>query len=96
MIRDYWIYQKRDVQTPWALYVVKEFDRRNPSATVIDYTLYHEDIDSATHSKSFVGLHYETIAGYVNDIVTQISEITEVHVQDLEQLNISIERILLD
>lgn len=92
MISDYWLYQKRDVQTPWALYLVKEYDRRHPSATVLDYTLYHEDIDTPTKSISRVGLHYDTVGGYVNDIVNDIMEFTEIHSKDREQL----ERFILE
>ena len=95
-IRDYWIYQKRDVPNPWAIYIVKEFDRRHPSATMLDYTLYSEDIDNATHSKSFVGLHYDNARGYVDAICCEINDFAEIVAQDKEQLHRSIERILLD
>lgn len=96
MIKDYWIYQERDVATPWALYIVKEFDRRYPEATCIDYTIYHEDIANATHSKSYVGIHSDTVGGYVDSITAGIAEFTKVSQEDKEQLHRSIENILLD
>lgn len=95
-IRDYWVYQNRDTVTPWAIYVVKEYDKRKPDATVLDYTIYSENIDNATHSKSFVGLHHDSVSGYVSDILNELVEISEVHSQDKTQLEIEITRILLD
>ena len=44
MIKDYWIYQEREVTTPWAIYIVKEYDPRHPETASLDYVLYHEDI----------------------------------------------------
>lgn len=95
-IRDYWVYQKRDTVTPWVIYVVKEYDKRKPDATVLDYTIYSENIENATNSKSFVGLHHDSVSGYVSDILNELVEISEVHSQDKTQLEIEITRILLD
>ena len=95
-IRDYWVYQKRDTPSPWALYIVKEYDRRHPEATVLDYTLYSEEIENAAHSKSFVGLHHDTVSGYVDEIVTELVEVSTVTSQDREQLEKSILDILTD
>lgn len=51
--REYWIYQKQGA-TPWALYVVTSHAPR--AKALADYetfiTIYHEDIDNATHSVS--------------------------------------------
>lgn len=97
-IRDYWIYQQRDVRNPWALYVVKEYDRRKPDATCIDYTLYHEDIENPTHSISKIGLHFNLISDYVNDVISCITDNTEqsVHHDDFRQLDMELYRILQD
>lgn len=99
-IRDYWVYQKKTANefvSPWALYIVKEFDkRRGNEATFIDYTLYSEEIDNPTHSRSYVGLHHDTVSGYVDEILTSISEYMMVTASDKEQLTVEIERILLD
>lgn len=97
-IRDYWIYQKRNVAIPWALYVVKEYDRRYPSATCLDYTLYHEDIDKPTHCVSRVCVHYDTVSGYVSDIAETIMDNTPLDFthEDSEQLERSILNILKD
>ena len=96
MIKDYWIYQRRNVPTPWALYVVKEFDRRKPDATTIDFSFFHEDVPTATHSHSVVDLHYESTAWYVKQIVEVASMYVEVTDEDVNQLLQSIESILRD
>lgn len=96
-IRDYWIYQKRQVEVPWAIYIVKEYDKRKGiSATCLDWTLYSEDIKNSAHSKSRVGIHAETIDGYVNELLGDIAEFATIHSDDTQQLNKSIENILLD
>lgn len=96
MIKDYWVYQKRNVSTPWALYVVKEFDRRKPDATTLDFTLYHEDIPTATHSHSVVGIQSENVGGYVTQILDVIANYAGVADEDELQLLQSIENILRD
>ena len=96
-IRDYWVYQKRNVQTPWALYIVKEYDRRNYNESVtIDYTLYHEDIDKPTHALSFVGLRYSSIKGYADEITAEINQVSTVDNQDYQQIYRAIEDIILN
>ena len=95
-IRDYWVYQKRQVMTPWALYIVKEYDKRKYNeSVVIDYTFYHENVENPTHSISFVGLHYDTIAGYADEIAAKIAEYTAIDNQDYEQVKHAIEDIIL-
>lgn len=97
MIRDYWIYQKRQSEThQWAVYVVKEWQRGFPEATVLDFTIYSEDIGNATNSLSFVGWHYASVVGYVNELITVMLEYTDIHAQDKEQLETEISRILFD
>lgn len=96
MIKDYWVYQKRNVTTPWALYVVKEYDRRKPKATSFDFTLYHEDIDNATHSHSVVGIYANTLAGFVVQFAEVISKHVEFTDEDAEQLEQAIADILKD
>lgn len=96
-IRDYWIYQERNVKTPWALYVVKEYDKRHPEATTLDYTLYSELIDEPTNAFSRVGIHYDYVSGYVDTIISDLcSFCIEVENPDLIQLENEIERILND
>lgn len=96
-IRDYWVYQGRgDVVSPWALYIVKKYDRRTLDSVILDYTLYSENIGNQTHSLSFVGLHYDTLTGYVDDIAANISEYSTVTDQDIKQLELSILNILTD
>lgn len=96
MIKDYWVYQRRACIKPWALYVVKEYDKRaGKKADVLDYTLYHEDIENVTHSISRVGLHYDNVEGYVNEILSDLVEYAEVTAADKKQLTANIEDILL-
>ena len=95
-IKDYWVYQKRDVPTPWALYIVKEYDKRyHPEMTTLDFTIYHEDIPTQTHSKSFINIHEPTVSGYVERFVTEMIEYVQITSEDYEQLKRSIEDILL-
>lgn len=95
-IKDFWLYQKRNVQSPWALYIVKEYDRRaGKRATVLDYTFYHENIPNATHSVSQIGLHHDSVSDYVNDVLATVSEYTTIDNQDYEQVTREIANILL-
>lgn len=87
MIRDYWIYQKRNVAVPWAIYVVKEYTRQKSwDTTYLDVTIYSEDIPTETHSVSFVGWQSPKIAGYVDMIAEQISGFAEFNEYDRQQL----------
>ena len=95
MIRDYWIYQQRQNEGhQWAIYVVKEFVRGAPELTVLDITLYSEDIGTPTNSKSVVGLQFELIRQYVKYIINELKEFTIVTVEDKEQLEREIQYIL--
>lgn len=96
MIKDYWVYQKRNVQTPWALYIVKEYDKRKPDATTLDFTLYHEDIPTSAHSHSVVGIHANTLGGFVEEFADVISQYVEFANADWEQLEQAIADILRD
>lgn len=95
-IRDYWIYQKRDVSKPWALYVVKEYDYRKPDETVLDFTLYHDDIELASHSESVVGIHDVTVKGYLEQLITFMSDNVTIASDDVRQLEESLEYILIN
>lgn len=94
-IRDYWVYQKRDTPSPWALYIVKEYDKRiGKEATVLDFTLYSEDIGNPTHSISHVGIHCDTIGEYVCELCAKMEEFVEIVEQDERQLYTAIEDVL--
>lgn len=93
-IKQTWLYQKRNVQKPWAIFFVKEYSRRTHETT-IDWTLYHDDIPSSAHSKTFVGLHFDTVGGYVNAIITEMLDYVEIEASDITQIRREIERILL-
>lgn len=93
--REFWIYQRRFVPVPWAIHVVKEYDRRKPEATMIDWTLYHEDIPTQTHSKTFIGWHFNSIRAYVDAIAAELVEYVEVTDQDYKQLERDVEQVLL-
>ena len=95
-IRDYWVYQKRDTPKPRALYIVKEYDRRNRKDVCIDYTAYHEDIATPTHSKSEVCLRFDDVSGYVNAIAQALREFSNVTDEDISQLHRSLTDIFND
>ena len=94
-IKDYWVYQKRDTPVPWALYIVKEYDKRKPAETTLDWTFYHEDIPTPTHSKSFVGLHCDSIVDYANAFIAEMSDYVSIDAQDYAQIEQAMERVLL-
>lgn len=95
-IRDYWVYQKRASISPWTLYIVKEYDKRaGKKSIVLDYTLYHENIENATHSLSHVGIHCETVSDYVSEILKDLKEYSQVTADDIKQLTFNIQDILL-
>lgn len=96
-IRDYWIYQDRNVTKPWALYVVKQYDKRHPETTTLDYTLYHENIEEPTNAFSRVGVFYSYVGDYVNTIVIDILSFgIEFENPDYAQLEREVTRILND
>lgn len=96
MIKDYWIYQEREVTTPWAIYIVKEYDPRHPETASLDYVLYHEDIPNESHSESYIDIWYEDAKGYVNEIICAIAAYSTVHFEDKVQLTKAIKKILKD
>lgn len=95
LIKDYWIYQKRAVSVPWALYIVKEYDRNRLKMPTLDVTFYSEHIGNATNSKSIVNLKGDSIDYYVNALVTEILEFSDVTNEDLEQLRKSLTDIFI-
>lgn len=86
-IRDRWIFQERETETPWAFYVVRELNHvAGEKRTYIDFTFYSEDIENATHSESRIGLHYESLSGYVDEMLSVIAEYEDLASEDREQL----------
>ena len=97
MVRDYWVYQKRQsAENQWALYIVKEFQRGRPSTLKLDIIVYCEDIDNATHSMGMYGLHYPSVGGYVDSLICEMLEFAEITAEDKSQLEESITWILQD
>lgn len=92
-IKDYWLYQKRNVSTPWAIYFVKEYDKRYNMPVTLDWTFYHENIPNQMHSKSFIGLHYSTAKGYADAITAEMAEYVEIEASDYDQVLQEVERI---
>ena len=97
MVRDYWVYQKRQSATnQWALYIVKEFQRGKPSTTTLDFTVYCEDIENPTHSFALRGLHYPSVSGYVDSLICEMLSYMEITAEDKRQLEESITWVLQD
>ena len=97
MQRDYWIYQERQSETAqWAIYVVKDFDRRHPENTVLEFTVYSEDIGNKTNSANYPACHYDKVSGYVNELVCKMIEYTSITSDDIKQLEKAITLILKD
>lgn len=74
MIRDKWIYQKRQVATPWAVYLVANDDRITKRTQDLAYTVYSEEIGNEFNALDAIGVapnmalnELETaIAGFAN------------------------------
>lgn len=95
-IKDYWIYQQADVATPWAIYMVKEYlPNHGKEFITLDWTLYHEDIQTPERCKSFIGLHCDTIEEYANAIIAEMASLVPVASSDFEQIKREIESILI-
>lgn len=97
MERDYWVYQKRqNERAQWELYVVKDFRWGKPNETKLHVTVYSEDIDTPTNSQSKEDLHYDTVRGYVDEVISMISDFSDITNDDITQLQDSITNILID
>lgn len=93
--RDYWIYQNRPVATPWAINVFKTWEKGNHDDYEIGFTVYSEDIDNPTHSKTVEGLRGNTTGYYVDEILSVLAEITAIDNSDKIQLEDNILDILI-
>ena len=100
MIKDYWIYQKRNVPVPWALYIVKEHERgkRKVGDVEFDMTVYHDGIDNDLHAKSYVGIKASRVSELANAITDFIGEATgeEIYNSDVAQVTEALLDILAD
>lgn len=85
-IRDYWIYQKRNVQKPWAIYFCKVYTKGKREDTFFDWTIYHDDIRNQTNTKSGIDLHCDTISEFVDFIAGEIARYAQVTEADKTQL----------
>lgn len=96
-IRDYWVFQERQVATPWALYIVKEYETPQTfDNTCLDVTIYHEDIDNDEHALSFVCWRFDTISGYTDEIQWHLSKYTLFNADDYKQVDRAIFQIFMD
>ena len=94
MIRDYWVYQERTTAKPWALYVVKEFEKGNIliGDLTFDITLYQDDIPNGTRSHSVVGISGQN----ADDIVSQIGKVIAEHVEFTEFDRAQVKNAIID
>ena len=87
MIADRWIYQKRNVKVPWAFYLVKEYDNRNYSQSlVLDYTFYHENVNTDDHAVSRIGIRCESIEEYTNELLAEVINWVGIDHEDFKQI----------
>ena len=97
MIKDYWIWQARKVDTPRAIYVIKEYTKPYRAELVgLDVTIYSEDIKNMDHFVSFLDWHFENIDGYVQAFREQIEQFAEFNDEDAKQIADEIFKILLE
>lgn len=85
-IKDYWIYQRRNVAQPWAIYFCKVYTKGKREDTFFDWTIFHDAIKNDTNSKSGINLHCDNVSQYVDAIAQEIAAITPVTASDKNQL----------
>lgn len=93
--RDYWIYQNRRVAIPWAINVFKTWEKGDHDNYELGFTIYSENIDNPTHSKTVEGLRGNTTGYYVDEILAQLVEISDIDNEDKVQLEGNILDILI-
>lgn len=95
-IKDYWVYQERLCDYPWALYIVKEYDKRiSDKASCLDIAYYCELInDKRDNNFSEICVYYETIDEYVAHIAERLGEYVELKESDIRQLQAEISNII--
>ena len=96
MVKDYWVYQNRQCDYPWALYIVKEYDKRiSNKAICLDITYYCELInDKRDNNFSEICVNYEIVDEYVAHIAERLGEYTELEESDIRQLQEEISNII--
>ena len=94
MIKDYWVFQKRSVDVPWSLYIVKEYERTG--FICLDITIYSEDIDNDEHAISMVCLKKDTPDEYADLIESKIIKFANFKEVDWMQVRRAIFDILRD
>lgn len=85
-IKDYWVYQKRKVENPWAIYFCKVYTRGKREDTFFDWTIYHDAIGNETNSRSGINLHCATVSEYVDAIAQELAKVCKVTREDENQL----------
>ena len=97
MIKDYWVWQNRNVDVPWALYIVKNYRKpQTIDTTILDVTIYSEDIDNDSHAMNVLGRQYDTISEYVDEIEHYISKFSNFKQEDYKQVETAIFKIMMD
>lgn len=96
MMHDYWIWQKRECEVPWAVYVVKEYENPPTLDNInLHVTIYSEDIENDEHAISFVCWHFDDVKGYVDELEWHISLFAEFFPEDRQQLESAVFGILV-
>lgn len=82
----HWVYQKRDVERPWALQVFHVYSKRKASNQSLDGILYSELIDNETNSVAVeldAGRDFE---GMLQALCLDMGKYVEVTGEDYMQL----------
>lgn len=98
MYKEYWIYQKHieNKKEPWAICIGRTYSARNKTDQTLEITIYSEDIQTATKSICLEDRRYSSISECVQAIKAAIQTFSNVSEFDEQQIQESIERILLD
>lgn len=91
MIRDKWIYQKRQVATPWAVYLVANDDRITKRTQDIAYTIYSEEIGNDYNAIDAIDVSPNMT---LNELETAISDFTEFDNTDHKQLELELKSFI--
>ena len=90
----HWIYQKRQVDVPWALQLFHVYSKRKPSNQSIEAVLYSEIIDTETHSVPLDLDTTETLDKMAKLLCINMGEYVEVTEEDYNHIRTSLSNII--
>lgn len=95
MEKDYWIYQDRqNDDSQWSIHFIKAWKVGHPETIELSFTVYSDAIKEKTKSISRWDVHHERITEYVADVIDVINTFSLCKIEDMNQLETAITRII--